>query len=311
MQTIELTPDLTTGTSEYVISQRARNERFIRQPYELYSAENQRAWRLLYTRMEPLWEHFATTAFMEGRQKLGLRSDAVPLLDDVNLRLAPLTGFRAQPVSGYIPALNFFDSLSRREFPTTVTVRPMTSLDYIAEPDIFHDVAGHVPMHTHPDFAAVLGRFGRCAHTAAELCAGLADRCEAKERVKSIVRGLARAFWFTIEFGLMNSKDGLRAYGSGLLSSHGELPHALKSPRVHRAPFQLEWAIHTHVDFDRYQCLLFVIDSFDQLFGEVEKLERWMKEGRLDNLTRGEPVISDQEAELFLAGVELEMPVRV
>ena len=103
MQTIELTPDLTTGTSEYVMSQRARKERFIRQPYELYSAENQRAWHSLYTRMEPLWEHFATTAFMEGRQKLGLRPDAVPLLDDVNVRLAPLTDSARWPSADIFP----------------------------------------------------------------------------------------------------------------------------------------------------------------------------------------------------------------
>jgi phenylalanine-4-hydroxylase len=115
------------------------------------------------------------------------------------------------------------------------------------------------------------------------------------------VRGLARAFWFTVEFGLMKSKRGLCAYGSGLLSSCGELRHALNSPDVLRAPFQLEWAIHASFDYDRFQCLLFVIDSFDQLYAEVEKLERWMKEGRLDNLTGGEPAITDEEAAPFLA----------
>jgi len=308
MNTVEFTPDLTTGTSEYVMSQRVLNSRSIRQPYELYSAENQEAWRKLYSRMEPQWERFATEVFMEGRHKLDLRTDAVPRLSDVNLRLAKLTGFRAEPVSGYIPALNFFDALSRREFPTTITVRPMSSLDYTSEPDIFHDVAGHVPMHTHPDFATVLRRFGACAHTAAELCAGIPNHREATRRVKSIVRGLARAFWFTVEFGLMKSHDGLRAYGSGLLSSYGELQHALASPMVHRAPFQLEWALHTHIDYDRFQCLLFVIDSFDQLFTEVERLERWMKEGRLDNLTGGEPQISDMEAEPFLSAADLVLP---
>jgi phenylalanine-4-hydroxylase len=297
----ELTPDLTTGTSEYVTTLRAANERFIRQPYALYSEENHETWRRLYTRMEPQWEQFATPIFLEGRSNLELRADSVPRLHDVNLRLAGLTGFRAQPVSGYIPAFIFFDALSRREFPTTITVRPITSLDYTPEPDIFHDIAGHVPMHTHPEFAAVLSRFGACAHTAAELCADLADREEARRRIKSIVRGLARAFWFTIEFGLMKWRGELRAYGSGLLSSYGELHHALNAADVLRAPFQLEWAIHSYFDYNRYQCLLFVIDSFDQLYSEVEKLERWMKEGRLDNLTGGEPGISDEEAEPFLA----------
>ena len=301
MNNNEFTPDLTTGTSEYVGKMRAANERFIRQPYALYSRENHETWRRLYTRMEPQWEQFATPVFMEGRAKLELRSDAVPSLHEVNLRLAPLTGFRAQPVSGYIPAFIFFDALGRREFPTTITVRPTSSLDYTPEPDIFHDIAGHVPMHTHPDFAAVLSRFGACARTAAQLCAELGDPAESRRRVKSIVRGLARAFWFTIEFGLMKANGGLRAYGSGLLSSYGELQHALNSPDVMRAPFQLEWAVHTYVDYTCYQRLLFVIDSFDQLYAEVERLEQWMKEGRLNNLTGGEPTITDEEAEPFLA----------
>ena len=298
------TLDLTTGTSEYVMKMRAANERFIRQPHALYSEENHEAWRRLYTRMEPQWEQFATPTFMEGRAKLNLTAKAVPCLHDINLRLSALTGFRAQPVSGYIPAFIFFGALKRREFPTTITVRPMSSLDYTPEPDIFHDVAGHVPMHTHPDFAAVLSRFGECALTGAQLCAELRDPAEARRRVKSIVRGLARAFWFTIEFGLMKSNGGIRAYGSGLLSSYGELQHALNSSDVLRAPFQLEWAIHSYFDYDKFQCLLFVIDSFDQLYAEIEKLERWMKEGRLDNLTGGEPAISDEEAEPFLTAEE-------
>lgn len=217
------TPDLTTGTSEYVMRRRGAGKHFIRQPYALYSEENHETWRRLYTRMEPQWEQFATPFFLEGRSKLNLQAEVLPRLRDVNLRLSRFTGFKARPVSGYIPAFIFFDALSKREFLTTVTVRPMTSLDYTPEPDIFHDVAGHVPMHTHSDFAAVLSRFGNCAHTAGQLCAGLADRNEARRRVKSIARGLARVFWFTIEFGLMNSNDGLRAYGSGLLSSYGEL----------------------------------------------------------------------------------------
>ena len=296
-----LTPDLTTGTSEYVTAMRARHERFIRQPYALYSKENRETWNRLYTRMEPQWERFATPTFMEGRTKLNLTADAVPCLHDINLRLSALTGFRAQPVSGYIPAFIFFDALKRREFPTTITVRPMSSLDYTPEPDIFHDVAGHVPMHTHPDFAAVLSRFGECAHTAAQICAEMRDPAEARHRIKSIVRGLARAFWFTVEFGLMNSKSGLRAYGSGLLSSYGELQHALNSPEVLRAPFQLEWAIHAYFDYNKFQVLLFAIDSFDQLYAEVERLEQWMKEGRLDNLTGGEPAVTDEEAAPFLA----------
>lgn len=294
------TPDLTTGSSEFVTEQQTAGARYINQPYELYSEENQRTWQRLYTRMEPRWEKYGAPAFLEGRRKLGLHADRIPQLEEVNERLSACSKYRALAVSGFLSSFAFFDALSRWEFPTTITVRPASSVDYLPEPDIFHDVAGHLPLHTLPEFAAALNRFGKCAHTAAEFCSQLKDRNEARRRVKSIVRGIARAFWFTIEFGLIKSPNGLRAYGSGLLSSFGELQYALESPEVHRAPFQLEWTIQAYVDYTRYQCLLFVIDSFEQLFAEIEKLERWMKEGRLNNLTGGEREISDEEADLYL-----------
>lgn len=294
------TPDLTTGTSEYVGGQQAAGAMQIAQLYQLYSEENQQTWTRLYTRMEPLWAKYGAPAFMEGRRKLDLHAEAIPRLEDVNSRLSTCSKYHAFAVSGFLSSFAFFDALSRWEFPTTITVRPANTADYLPEPDIFHDVAGHLPLHTLPEFAAALQRFGMCAHTAAEICAHLKDRNEARRRVKSIVRGIARAFWFTIEFGLIRSAGGLRAYGSGLLSSFGELQYALESPEVWRAPFQLEWTIQSCVDYSRYQCLLFVIDSFDQLFSEIGKLEQWMKEGRLNNLTGGEREISDEEADLYL-----------
>lgn len=303
MNSCASTPDLTTGTSEYVAEQQASGTRYIHQPYELYSPENQATWRRLYTRMEPLWEQYGAPAFLEGRQKLGLRAKEIPRLEDVNARLSTCSGYRALAVSGFLSSFAFFDALSRWEFPTTITVRPANTVDYIPEPDIFHDVGGHLPLHTLPEFAAALNRFGMCAHTAAALCSEIKDRAEARRRVKSIVRGIARAFWFTIEFGLINSPAGLRAYGSGLLSSHGEIQYALESPEVYRAPFQLEWTIQAYVDYTHYQPLLFTIESFEQLFKEIGRLEEWMKQGRLNNLTGGEKEISDEEADLYLTTV--------
>ena len=153
----------------------------------------------------------------------------VPRLEEVNRFLCPLTGFRAKAVSGYIPAFLFFRFSPQREFPTTITIRAADRLDYLPEPDIFHDIAGHVPMHTDPAFAEALVRFGECAHTAAELVSGISNEQLRLERLNSIIRAMARFFWFTIEFGLMNTRKGLRAYGSGLLSSYGELEHSLES----------------------------------------------------------------------------------
>src|SRR6185295_18783199 len=161
------------------------------------------------------------------------------------------------------------------------------TLDYLPEPDIFHDIAGHVPMHTDRAFADTLVRFGDCAHTAAEIAAGIKDEEEKIRRVTSIFKSLARFFWFTIEFGLMRSPEGLKVYGSGLLSSYGEIEHAIESSEVQRYPIQLEWALNKSFEIDHYQPLLFVVESFDHLFYLVGRLEQWMKDGRLNHVAPG------------------------
>jgi phenylalanine-4-hydroxylase len=224
----------------------------------------------------------------------------VPRLDEVNRFLSPLTGFKARPVSGYIPAYLFFDCLRRREFPTTITVRDGQHLDYLPEPDIFHDVAGHVPMHTDRRFADVLVRFGECAHTAAGLVQAITDEADRLHRAESIIRAMARFFWFTVEFGLMREDGRLCAYGSGLLSSCGELPHSVESPDVQRFPIQLEWVINQHFEIDKYQPLLFIVEGFDHLFSLVDEMERWMKGGKLSHVAPGEPEIKDADMKSFL-----------
>src|SRR5262249_20362601 len=157
-------------------------------------------------------------------------------------------------------------------------------LDYLPEPDIFHDVAGHVPMHTDKHFAETLVRIGDCARSAVSLVANVGDSAERLRRLKSMVKALGRFFWFTVEFGLMRARGGPRVYGSGLLSSFGEIEHAVLDPEVQRYPFQLEWVVNQAFEIDRYQPLLFVTDSFEHLFSLVDELERWMKEGKLNNV---------------------------
>ena len=291
---------LTTTRAPFIEAARERREMFIEQPYDLYSEENHQAWRTLYRRIRPRWGKYANRKFLEGVHNLMLDPERVPRLEDVNRYLAPLTGFRARPVSGYIPAYLFFDCLRRREFPTTITVRDGEHLDYLPEPDIFHDVAGHVPMHTDRRFADVLVRFGECAHTAAGIVQTIRDEPERLHQAEAIIRAMARFFWFTVEFGLMREGGELKAYGSGLLSSYGELVHAIESPDVQRYPVQLEWVINQHFEIDHYQPLLFVVDGFDHLFALVDELEKWLKAGRLSHVAPGEPVIDDADMRSFL-----------
>ncbi len=216
-----------------------------------YPAAEHQIWSKLYQRMLPKWERHGTAVFLSGLEKLALNESSIPQLPDLNARLFPLTGFQAIPVDGYIGATDFFAHLQQRKFPTVTRVRNETQLDYLPEPDIFHDVAGHVPMHTDPTFAAVLQRFGSLPHNEA----------------------LARFFWFTVEFGLIEERGHLKAYGSGLMSSFGELDYALTSPNVVRRPFQLAEVMATPFEIDHFQNRLYVIESFNQLYDAVAELE--------------------------------------
>lgn len=291
---------LTTTRAPFIEQAQNQGQLYIHQPFELYSEANHDAWRRLYARMEGRWRKYANPRFLQGIDNLCLDPARVPRLEDVNRFLSPLTGFKARAVSGYIPSFLFFDSLRNREFPTTITIRDGETLDYLPEPDIFHDIAGHVPMHTDRAFADTLVRFGDCAHTAADIVAGISDEAERIRRVTSIFKALARFFWFTIEFGLMQSDDGLKVYGSGLLSSYGEISHAVESPEVQRYPIQLEWVINQYFEIDHFQPLLFTVRSFDHLFELVGELEQWMLDGKLDNVAGGEPAVSEPDLRSFL-----------
>jgi phenylalanine-4-hydroxylase len=291
---------LTTTQAPFIEEAKANGELYIRQPYELYSEDNQETWRRLYDRILPRWRKYANPRFMEGIDKLAMDPERVPKLDDINRFLEPLSGFSAKAVSGYVPAYLFFDCLRTRAFPTTVTIRDGRSIDYLPEPDIFHDVAGHVPMHTDRVFADVLVRFGEVARSAAEMTSEIKDAEERVRRVESIIKAMARFFWFTIEFGLMRSNGDLKVYGSGLLSSYGEIAHCIESPDVQRFPFQLEWVANQYFEIHHYQPLLFIVDSFDHLFDQVGLLEKWILNGKLNNVSPGEPLVNEDDLKSFL-----------
>lgn len=292
---------LTTGVSAFIDDAQREGRRFIPQPYDLYSEGNHAAWRRLYAGMESRWARHANDPFLRGLESLRLDPERVPRLEDVNRFLAPLTGFQAVGVSGYLPAFLFFDCLHRREFPTTITMRDAAH-SFSPWPDIFHDITGHVPMHTDPAFADVLVQFGRCAHTAVGLVAHLTDEDEKSRRLTSMIRAMARFFWFTVETGLMRGPDGLKVYGSALLSSRSEIDRAVGSGQMQKYPAQLEWIINQGFLPNFYQPLLFIVDSFDHLFGLVEQLETWMQQGKLDAVAPGEPTVTADDVASFLGG---------
>ena len=228
---------------------------FTEQSWDLYTPEDHAVWSLLYARRMKELRRTGSRVFLEGAAAIGLQPDSVPDLDDVNRRLAALTGWAAVPVVGFIPARRFFECLAERRFPTTVSVRPREQLDYLPEPDIFHDVFGHVPLHADPVFADFLQGFGE-----------VAARAESEEDV----RRMARLFWFTVEFGLVREDGEVKVYGSGLISSHGDAANAL-GPECDRRPFSLDAVMEQHFEIDRFQDVLFVVESFEQLFEAVEQ----------------------------------------
>jgi phenylalanine-4-hydroxylase len=228
-----------------------------------YTAEEHDVWATLYARRMATLTDTASVAVLEGIERIGLRPERVPDLDDVNARLAPRTGWAAVPVGGFLAARPFFETLAARRFPTTITVRPRAQLDYLPEPDIFHDVFGHVPLHADPTFAASLQRFGAL---------GLLARSAQQ------VEEVARLFWFTVEFGLVRERGAVRLYGSGLVSSHADSAHAL-GPACDRRPFSLDAVLGQPYVIDRLQDVLFVLDSFDQLWASVEAMEARLRAG--------------------------------
>jgi phenylalanine-4-hydroxylase len=237
---------------------------FIEQDWESYTPENHEVWSILYDRRMATLRTTGSRVYLRGAEAIGLRPESVPDLREVNRRLAPRTGWAAVPVSGFIEPRRFFECLADRRFPTTVTVRPKEQLDYLPEPDIFHDVFGHVPLHAEPAFADFLQRFGATA-----AAAGPDDHVEL----------MARLFWFTVEFGLVREGGEVKVYGSGLVSSAGDAANAL-GPDCDRRPFSLDAVFAQPYEIDRFQDVLFVVGSFDELFAAVTEAGRRLGVGR-------------------------------
>ena len=229
---------------------RARADYTCEQGYAQYSAADHDTYRRLYARQAQQLPGLACDEFIAAVQQLGA-PDRIPHFDAISERLMKATGWQVVSVPGLIPEEAFFALLAARKFPVTDWLRKPEEFDYIVEPDVFHDLFGHVPLLFNPVFADYMQAYG-----AGGLKASRLDACEL----------LARLYWYTVEFGLIETKAGLRAYGAGILSSAGELRHSIVSVEPQRVAFELKRLMRTKYRIDSYQTSYFVIDSFDQLF---------------------------------------------
>lgn len=223
-------------------------------------------WSTLYHRQIEIVKNRAHPAYLEGHEKLALPSDRVPQCHEVSEKLQKYTGWSVVPVPVLIPLEEFFRLLANRQFPAASFIRYWEDLDYIQEPDIFHEIFGHCPLLTHPAYAEFMQHYGK-------MC------LETTPKIRTL---LGRVYWFTIEFGLIQTNDGLRVYGGGILSSPEETVYALESDKPERVAFDAEKAMQTPYRYDQLQTLYYVIDDFDTLFqltnedliGMAEKIEQ-------------------------------------
>lgn len=224
----------------------------VAQPWDDYSPTDHAVWRQLYERQRALLVGRACDEFLQAQDAMGMTPDRIPKFADINRVLGAATGWTLIGVEGLLPELDFFDHLAHRRFPVTWWIRRPEQVDYIEEPDLFHDLFGHVPLLMNPLFADYMQAYGR---------GGLKAHAIGPEALQQ----LTRLYWYTVEFGLIRQHDGLRIYGSGIVSSKGESLYCLDSPAPNRIGFDLERIMRTRYRIDTYQKTYFVIDSFAQL----------------------------------------------
>ena len=228
----------------------------IPQDWRAYTETEHKTWDTLYARQMKILPGRAADVFFKGLKTLDLNTGGIPDFSLMNPKLKALTGWTVVCVPGLVPDEVFFDHLANRRFPSGQFIRKPDQLDYLQEPDIFHDVFGHVPMLTDPDFAAYMEAYGKGGQRAAAL---------------GMLPNLARLYWYTVEFGLMQDTVGLRIYGAGIVSSATESVFALEDPSPNRLGFDLERVMKTLYRIDDFQQVYFVIDSIEALRGETLK----------------------------------------
>ncbi|WP_455284980.1 phenylalanine 4-monooxygenase [Cupriavidus necator] len=223
----------------------------IEQPVHRYTSTDHAIWRKLYERQAAMLQGRVSNEFLQGLATLGMEKDRVPDFNELNETLMRATGWQVVAVPGLVPDEVFFEHLANRRFPASWWMRKPEQLDYLQEPDCFHDVFGHVPLLINPVFADYMEAYGKGGLKAAGM--GALDM-------------LSRLYWYTVEFGLIRTPQGLRIYGAGILSSQGESIYSLDSASPNRIGFDVRRIMRTRYRIDTFQKTYFVIDSFEQLF---------------------------------------------
>ncbi len=226
----------------------------IPQDWARYTPDEHAMWDRLFARQAKMLPGRAAPEYLEGLEMLRMSRPGIPNFDELSERLMQATGWQVAAVPGLVPEAVFFDHLANRRFVAGRFIRTPDQLDYLEEPDIFHDVFGHVPLLANPVFADYMQAYGQGGQRAAGLGA---------------IDNLARLYWYTVEFGLIRSEEGLRIYGAGIVSSYGESVFALDDPSPNRLGFDLQRLMRTKYRIDDYQQNYFVIDSFDQLLRQT------------------------------------------
>ena len=218
--------------------------------YIHYTEDEHAVWHDLITRQRPIVEKYACPEYLQALELMRFPTDRIPQCEEVSSVLRKHTGWEVAPVPALIPFGEFFNLLANKKFPAASFIRSREDMDYLQEPDIFHEIFGHTPLLTDPRFAEFTHAYGK---------AGVQARKE--DHVK-----LARLYWFTVEFGLINTLKGLRTYGAGIVSSYGETPYSIDSAIPQRKPFEPVDALRTPYRIDIFQTVYFVIDSLDDMF---------------------------------------------
>ncbi len=233
------------------LSEDIRSDYTMAQPYGRYTSVDHAVWRQLFERQGALLKGRACNEFLSGLAGLGVAKDGIPHFERLTEALMKATGWQIVAVPGLVPDDVFFAHLAARRFPVTWWIRKPEQMDYLQEPDVFHDIYGHVPLLMNPVFGDYMQAYGEGGLKALKLDA---------------LNYLARLYWYTVEFGLIRTPEGLRIYGSGIVSSRGESIYSLDSAAPNRLGFDLLRIMHTGYRLDNFQKSYFVIDSFDELF---------------------------------------------
>lgn len=235
----------------------------MRQPYNSYTPADHAMWKCLFERQMEQLPAIASEAYLSGIDKVGFVADHIPnFAKETNPRLRKLTGWEVYVVPGLIPHKEFYQHLASRQFPASTWLRKPEQLDYLEEPDMFHDTFGHVPLLSNQEFCNFMADLSKVALRYIE------DE-EALQR-------LSRLYWYTVEFGLIREKGELKIYGGGIISSPGESRYSL-SEDVPKLEFDVTTLLNTPYHIDRYQDHYFVIDSYDQLYGSVSEIEEMLE----------------------------------